>query len=171
MGIDGVVVSRCYRRGIVGNGVEINHGVPGDHVKLLWGDVFRGSSLEVLGFLIMFEVVSLVIRTGVGMWFGGFRACEVLLDPSVLVLCLGVVGGSRCRIGDELLRGGCGCRFGWGILGDGVHWCGLGVWVCELWSSAGAQVMGASSGAGAASSRCWLDVGVVLVDPVLLVRR
>ena len=104
------------------------------------------------------------------MWFGGFRACEVLLDPSVLVLCLGVVGGSRCRIGDELLRGGCGCRFGWGILGDGVHWCGLGVWVCELWSSTGAQVRRASSGAGAASSWGWLGVGVVIVDPVSRVR-
>ena len=30
--------------------------------------------------------------------------------------------------------------------------------------------MGASSGAGAASSRGWLDVGVVLIDPVWRVR-
>ena len=61
VGIDGVVVSRCCRRGIVGNGVEVDHGVPGDHVKLLCGDVFRGSSLEVLGFLVHLEVMCWVI--------------------------------------------------------------------------------------------------------------
>ena len=61
MGVDGVMVSRRRRRGIVGDGVEVDHGVSGDHVKLLWGDVFRGSSLEVLGFLVHLEVVSWVI--------------------------------------------------------------------------------------------------------------
>ena len=61
VGIDGVMVSCCRRRGIVGDGVKVDHGVSGDHVKLLWGDVFRGSSLEVLGFLVHLEVVSWVI--------------------------------------------------------------------------------------------------------------
>ena len=61
MGVDGVMVSRRRRRGIVGDGVEVDHGVSGDHVKLLWGDIFRGSSLEVLGFLVHLEVVSWVI--------------------------------------------------------------------------------------------------------------
>ena len=41
MGVDGVTMSRCCRRGVVGNGVEVDHGVSGDHVKLLRGDVFR----------------------------------------------------------------------------------------------------------------------------------
>ena len=61
MCVDGVMVSRRRRRGIVGDGVKVDHGVSGDHVKLLWGDVFRGSSLEVLGFLVHLEVVSWVI--------------------------------------------------------------------------------------------------------------
>ena len=61
MGVDRVVVSCRCRCGIIGDGVKIDHGVSGDHVKLLWGDVFRGSSLEVLGFLVHLEVVSWVI--------------------------------------------------------------------------------------------------------------
>ena len=64
MGVDGVTMSRCCRRGIVGYGMEVDHGVPGDHVKVLWGDVIRGSSFEVLGFLVPFEVV----RRVVGRW-------------------------------------------------------------------------------------------------------
>ena len=61
VGIDGVMMSCRRRRGIVGDGVKVDHGVSGDHVKLLWGDVFRGSSLEVLGFLVHLEVVRCVI--------------------------------------------------------------------------------------------------------------
>ena len=57
MGVDGVTMSRRCRRGVVGNGVKVDHGVSGDHVELLWGDVFRGSSFEVLGFLVPFEVM------------------------------------------------------------------------------------------------------------------
>ena len=54
VGIDGVTMSCRCRRGVVGNGVDIDHGIPGNHVVLLWGDVFRGSSLEVLSFLVPF---------------------------------------------------------------------------------------------------------------------
>ena len=61
MGVDGVMVSRRRRRGIVGDGVKVDHGVSDDNVKLLWGDVFRGSSLEVLGFLVHLEIVCWVI--------------------------------------------------------------------------------------------------------------
>ena len=61
MGIDGVMMSYRRRRGIIGDGVKVHHGVSGDHVELLWGDVFRGSSLEVLGFLVHLEVVCWVI--------------------------------------------------------------------------------------------------------------
>ena len=61
MGVDGVTMSRRCRRGVVGNGMKVDHGVPGDHVKVLWGDVLRGSSFEVLGFLVPFEVVYRVV--------------------------------------------------------------------------------------------------------------
>ena len=61
VGIDGVMMSCRRRRGIIGYGVKVDHGVSGDHVGLLWGDVFRGSSLEVLGFMVHLEVVSWVI--------------------------------------------------------------------------------------------------------------
>ena len=61
MGVDRVVVSCCRRRGIVVDGVKVDHGVSGDHVKLLWGDVFRGSFLEVLCFMVHLEVVSWVV--------------------------------------------------------------------------------------------------------------
>ena len=64
MGVDGVTMSCRCRRGVVGNGVKVDHGVPGYYVVLLWGDVFRGSSFEVLGFLVHFEVVCRVIRRG-----------------------------------------------------------------------------------------------------------
>ena len=64
MGVDGVTMSRRCRRGVVGDGVEVDHGVPGDHVMLLWGDVLRGSSFDVLGFLVPFEVM----RRVVGRW-------------------------------------------------------------------------------------------------------
>ena len=43
MGVHGVTMSRRCRRGVVGNGVKVDHGISGDHVELLWGDVFRGS--------------------------------------------------------------------------------------------------------------------------------
>ena len=61
MGVDGVTMSRRCRRGVVGNGMKVDHGVPGDHVKVLWGDVLRGSSFEVLGFLVPFEVMYRVV--------------------------------------------------------------------------------------------------------------
>ena len=61
MGVDGVTMPRRGRCGVVGDGVEVDHGVSGDHVRLLWGDVLRGSSLEVLGFLVHLEVVCWVI--------------------------------------------------------------------------------------------------------------
>ena len=41
MGVDGVTMSLCCRRGVVGNGVNIDHGISGDHMELLWGDIFR----------------------------------------------------------------------------------------------------------------------------------
>ena len=61
MGVDVVTMSRRCRRGVVGDGVEVDHGVPGDHVMLLRGDVLRGSSFEVLRFLVPFEIVSRVV--------------------------------------------------------------------------------------------------------------
>ena len=54
MGVDGVTVPRRCRRGVVNDGVEVDHGIPSNHVGQLWCDVFRGSSLKVLGFLIHF---------------------------------------------------------------------------------------------------------------------
>ena len=54
MGIHGVTMSCRCRRGVVGNGVEVDHGISGDHVVLLRSDVFRGSSFEVLSFLVPF---------------------------------------------------------------------------------------------------------------------
>ena len=54
VGVDWVAVScRCWC-GVIGNGVEVDHSISGDHVVLLWGDVYRGSSFEVLGFLVPF---------------------------------------------------------------------------------------------------------------------
>ena len=44
---------RC-RRGVIGDGVKVDHGISGDHVVVLRIDVFRGSSFEVLGFLVPF---------------------------------------------------------------------------------------------------------------------
>ena len=62
VGIDVVTMSCRCRRGVVGNGVEVDHGISGYHVVLLWGDVFRGSSFEVLSFLVPFEIVCRVVR-------------------------------------------------------------------------------------------------------------
>ena len=62
MGVDGVTMSRRCQRGVVGDGVEVNHGISGNHVGQLWCNVFRGSSLQVLGFLVHFEVVCRVVR-------------------------------------------------------------------------------------------------------------
>ena len=64
MGVDVVTMSCRCRRGVVGNGVKVDHGIPGDHVVLLWGDILRGISFEVLGFLVHFEIVRRVIRRG-----------------------------------------------------------------------------------------------------------
>ena len=54
VGVDRVAVSRSCWCGIIGYGVEVDHIISGDHVVLLWGDIFRGSSFEVLGFLVPF---------------------------------------------------------------------------------------------------------------------
>ena len=61
VGVDGVTMSCRCRRGVVGNGVEVDHGVSGDHIELLRGDVLRGSFFEVLGFLVPFEVMYRVV--------------------------------------------------------------------------------------------------------------
>ena len=55
--VDVVTMSCRCRCGVVGNGVEVDHSVSGDHVMLLWSDVLRGSFFEVLGFLVPLEVV------------------------------------------------------------------------------------------------------------------
>ena len=57
--------------------MEVDHGISGDHIVLLWGDVFRGSSFGVLGFLVSFEVVCRIVRwrglKGGWEWFGPTR--------------------------------------------------------------------------------------------------
>ena len=65
MGVNRVTVTRCRRSGVAGEWVEVDHGIPGNHVGKLRCDVLGGSSLEVLGFLVKFEVVNWVIR-----WWG-----------------------------------------------------------------------------------------------------
>ena len=65
MGVDRVPVSRCRRCGVVGDGMEIDNGVPGNHISELRCEVFRRSSLEVLGFLVKLEIVRWVI----GWWW------------------------------------------------------------------------------------------------------
>ena len=73
MGVDAVTMYRRCRRGVVGNGVKVDHGISGDHMELLWGDVFRGSSFEVLDFLVHFEVVCrVVIPRGLECGWEGF---------------------------------------------------------------------------------------------------
>ena len=62
MGVDGVKMPRSCLRGVVGDSVEVNHGITGNHVGQLRCDIFLGSSLKVLGFLVHFEVVCRVIR-------------------------------------------------------------------------------------------------------------
>jgi len=52
MGVDGVTMPRRCRCGIIGDGVEVYHGVPSNHVRQLRCDIFRGSSFEVLSFLV-----------------------------------------------------------------------------------------------------------------------
>ena len=54
VGVDRVTMSGRCRRGVIGDGVKVDHGVSGDHIELLRGDVFRGSFFEVLGFLVPF---------------------------------------------------------------------------------------------------------------------
>ena len=72
-----VTVPRRCRRGVVSDGVKVDHGVPGNHVILLWGDVLRGSSFKVLRFLVPFEIVSRVVGRwgleGGWLWFGSSR--------------------------------------------------------------------------------------------------
>ena len=73
MGVDVVTMSCRCRRGVVGNVVKVDHGISGDHMELLWGDVFRGSSFEVLGFLVHFEIVCWVVsRRGLECGLEGF---------------------------------------------------------------------------------------------------
>ena len=62
MGVDGVTMPRRCRCGIVGDGVEVYHGLPSNHVRQLRCDIFWGGSFEVLSFLVHFEVVCRVIR-------------------------------------------------------------------------------------------------------------
>ena len=52
---------RC-RCGVVGDVVEVYHGVPSNHERQFRCNVFLGSSLKVLGFLVHFEVVYRVVR-------------------------------------------------------------------------------------------------------------
>ena len=59
MGINGVTVPCRCRCGLVGDGVKVDHGI--SSVEPLRGDVFWGSSLEVLGFLVHLVVVCWVI--------------------------------------------------------------------------------------------------------------
>ena len=61
MGVDRVPMTRCHWSGVVGEGVEIDDGVQGDHIVELRCDVFVGGSLEVLGFLVKLEIVCCVI--------------------------------------------------------------------------------------------------------------
>ena len=62
MGVYGVTVPRRCRRGDVSDGVEVDPGIPSNHVGQLRCDVFRGSSLKVLGLLVHFKVVCRVVR-------------------------------------------------------------------------------------------------------------
>ena len=62
VGVDRVTMSGRCRRGVIGDGVKVDHGVSGDHIELLRGDVFRGSLFEVLGLLVHFGVVCRVLR-------------------------------------------------------------------------------------------------------------
>ena len=41
--------------------MEVDNGIPGHHVIELPCDVFRGSSLEVIGLLVKFEIMIRVI--------------------------------------------------------------------------------------------------------------
>ena len=61
VGVDGVPVTCCRWGGIVGEWMEVDNGIPGDHVGELRCNVFRGSSLEVLGFLVELEVMRRVV--------------------------------------------------------------------------------------------------------------
>ena len=106
MDVDWKSVTRCRLGGVIGEGVGEDNGIPGHHVVELRCDVFLGSSLEVLGFLVKLEIVFMVVGLcGLecgweGFWHArSFGGCH----------CPGVVGGSRCLIGDELLRRGRGC--------------------------------------------------------------
>ena len=57
VGVDRVAVPRCCRCGVVGDGVEVDNGVSGDHVRQLRRDIFWGSSFEVLGFMVHLEIM------------------------------------------------------------------------------------------------------------------
>ena len=61
MGINLVPVTRCQRGAVAGELVDVDNGITGDNFGELRCEVLRGSSLEVLGFLVHLEVVSWVI--------------------------------------------------------------------------------------------------------------
>ena len=108
MGVDGVTVPSCCQCGVVGDGVEVYHGVQRNHVRQLRCDIFWGGSFEVLSLLVVCRVIRRwVLECG---WESvehtrscrarrGWRRCR----------CLGGIGGGRCRVDDEMLCGGCGC--------------------------------------------------------------
>ena len=100
VGIDGVTMSCRCRRGVVGNGVEVDHGISGDHVGLLRSDVFRGSSFEVLSFLIPFEIMSRVV----GRW-GLESGWEGVGFPRLGGTRCGRRSGGWCGVGDGELGG------------------------------------------------------------------
>ena len=65
MGINLVSVTRCCRSSDVVEWMDVDNGIPGDHVVELWCNIFRGSSLDVLGFLVELEIMCWVV----GRWW------------------------------------------------------------------------------------------------------
>ena len=65
MGINLVSATSCCRSSVVVEGMEVDNGIPGDHVGELRCNIFRGSSLEVLGFLVELELMCWVV----GRWW------------------------------------------------------------------------------------------------------
>ena len=108
MGVDWVSVTRCCRGGIVGEVVEVDHGFPSDHIGQLRCDVFCGSSIEVLGFLVQLEIVCWVIGWWWlkcdWEWFGHASGCGTIgvgVGIGVLEGSMGVGVGlaMRCCVG------------------------------------------------------------------------
>ena len=61
MVINRVSVTRCCRSSVVGEWMDVDDGIQGDHVEELRCNIFWGSSLEVLGFLVEPEIMCLVV--------------------------------------------------------------------------------------------------------------